>query len=131
MRRTLIPLLVVPVFVWADSSQNIQDLITQHESELVRIQQEAQTVHQQFQMIQELRRYEMNETSVSIQPSETVESIPVPNYDDILKRKKEKQARIQQYGIDLDTLYLRHKELNERRDALFNEIEHLKRVPEE
>lgn len=131
MKRVLILLLVVPVFVWADSGQNIQDLISQHESELVRIQQEAQTVHQQFQMIQELRRYEMNETSVLIQPSVTVESIPVPNHDDIVKRKKEKQARIQQYGIDLDTLYLRHKELNERRNALFNEIEHLKRTPEE
>ncbi len=131
MKRILVLLLIVPAFVWADSSQNIQDLISQHESELVRIQQEAQTAHQQFQMIQELRRYEMSETSVSIQPSVTVDSMPAPNYDDIVKRKKEKQARIQQYGIDLDTLYLRHKELNERRNALFNEIEYLKRTPEE
>ena len=131
MKRILILLLVVPAFVWADSSQNIQDLISEHESELIRIQQEAQTVHQQFQMIQELRRYEMNETSVLIQPSVTVGSSPVANYDDIVKRKKEKQARIQQYGINLDALYLRHKELNERRNAFFNEIEHLKRTPEE
>ncbi len=131
MQRILILLLVVPAFVWADSSQNIQDLISQHESELVRIQQEAQTVHQQFQMIQELRRNEMNETSVSIQPNVAIDSMQALNYEDMVKRKKEKRARIQQYGVDLDTLYLRHKELNERRNALFNEIEHLKITPEE
>lgn len=131
MQWILILLLVVPAFVWADSSQNIQDLISQHESELVRLQQEAQTVHQQFQMIQELRRNEMNETSVSIQPNVAIDSMQALNYEDMVKRKKEKRARIQQYGVDLDTLYLRHKELNERRNALFNEIEHLKITPEE
>ena len=84
----------MPVCVWADGSQDVQDLISQHQYELNRIQQEAQTTLQQFMMIQELRRYEMNETTVLMQPSATGQSIPIPNYDDMLKDKQEKKARI-------------------------------------
>lgn len=131
MKYALILLYLIPVFVWADSSQNIQDLISQHQSELNRIQQEAQTAHQQFMMIQELRRYEINETAASMQPSMSVKSIPTPSYDEMLKDKQKKEARIRQYGVELDALYLRHKELEARRNELFNEIEHLKRTPEE
>ena len=131
MRHVLFLLFFLPVFVWADSSQNMQDLISQHQSELNRIQQEAQTAHQQFMMLQELRRYEMNEITAPMQPSATVKSIPIPNYDDMLKDKQKKKARIQQYGAELDALYLRHKELEARRNELFNEIEHLRRTPEE
>lgn len=131
MRQILILLLIAPVFVWADNGKDTQDLINQYESELVSVQQEAQIVHQQFLMIQELRRYEIQETPVSIQPSVTVNSTPIPNYDDMVKKKKEKQARIQQYGIDIDALYLRHKELLERRMSLFNEINLLKQNHEE
>lgn len=83
MRNALFLLFFMPVFAWADGSQDVQDLISQHQSELNRIQQEAQTTLQQFMMIQELRRYEMNETTVSMQPSATGKSIPIPNYDDM------------------------------------------------
>ena len=131
MRNVLFLLFFMPVFVWADGSQDVQDLISQHQSELNRIQQEAQTTLQQFMMIQELRRYEMNETTISMQPSATGKSIPIPNYDDMLKDKQEKKARIQQYGAELEALYLRNKELEANRNELFNEIEHLKRTPEE
>ena len=131
MRNALFLLFFMPVFVWADGGQDVQDLISQHQSELNRVQQEAQAAHQQFMMIQELRRYEINDASVSIQPSVNVKSIPVPSYEDILKDKKEKEARIQQYGADLDALYLQHKELDVRRNELFNEIEQLKSMPEE
>ncbi len=131
MRHLFTLLFFMPVLAWADSSQNIQDLISQHQSELNRIQQEAQTAHQQFMMIQELRRHELNETAVSMQPSVTTKSTPVPNYDDMLKDKQEKEARIQQYGAELDALYLQHKNLETRRNELFNEIEHLRRTPEE
>lgn len=131
MRNVLFLLFVMPVFVWADGGQEVQDLISQHQSELNRIQHEAQTAHQQFMMIQELRRYEINDASVSMQPSVNVKSIPIPSHEDILKDKKEKEARIQQYGADLDALYLRHKELDVRRNELFNEMEQLKSMPEE
>ena len=131
MRNVIFLLFFMPVCVWADGSQDVQDLISQHQYELNRIQQEAQTTLQQFMMIQELRRYEMNETAVLMQPSATGKSIPVPNYDDMLKDKQEKKARIQQYGSELEALYLRNKELEAKRNELFNEIEHLKRAPEE
>lgn len=131
MRHALFLLLLMPVFVWAGGGQDVQDLISQHQSELNRIQQEAQTAHQQFMMIQELRRYEINDASVSMQPSVNVKSIPIPSYEDILKDKKEKEARIQQYGADLDALYSRHKELEVRRNELFNDIEQLKGTYEE
>ncbi|MDH5551786.1 MAG: hypothetical protein OEX82_00475 [Nitrosomonas sp.] len=132
MRYALILLLFfMPAFAWADGSQDIQDLINRHQSELNRIQQEAQAAHQQFMMIQELRRYEMTETAVSMQPGVTVKSIPIPKYDDMLKDKQEKEARIRQYGAELDALYLRHKELEVRRNELFDEIEDLKRTPKE
>ena len=131
MRYVLILMFFMPVFVWADSNQNIQNLISQHQSELNRIQQEAHTAHQQFMMIQELRRYEINDVSVSMQPSVNVKSVPIPNHEDILKGKREKKAKFQQSGAELDALYLRHKEVEVRRNELFNEIEHLKRTPEE
>ena len=131
MRNVLFLLFFMPVCVWADGSQDVQDLISQHQYELNRIQQEAQTAHQQFMMLQELRRFEMNETTAPMQPSATVKSIPIPNYDDMLKDKQGKKARIQQYGSELEALYLRNKELEAKRNELFNEIEHLKRAPEE
>lgn len=131
MRQTLILLLLAPVFVWADSGENIQAQMLQYESELARLQQEAQTAHQQFMMIQELRRNEINETPIVIQPSSAAKSIPIPNYDDMVKKTQQKQTRIQQYGLDLNLLYLQHKELEERRRALFQEIDLLKKRPEE
>lgn len=48
-----------------------------------------------------------------------------------LKDKQEKKARIQQFGAELEALYLRNKELEAKRNELFNEIEHLKRTSEE
>ncbi|MDP1558431.1 MAG: hypothetical protein Q8K59_04040 [Nitrosomonas sp.] len=128
MKQVLILLLLVPVLVWADSDANINARTHQLESALARIQQEAQSTYQQFLMIQELRRSEMREMDmpVSTPPSGSVQSIPVPNYDDLVKLRQEKQERIQKYTTDLDRLYNRYQELEERRQVLFDEIDLLK-----
>ena len=131
MRQALILLLIVPVFVWADSDAEINQQLYQYESELVRLQQEAQAAHQQFMMIQEMRRHEMYEAPISTQPSASVRSVPFPKYDDMVQKDQEKQARIQQYSIDLDALYLQHKALEEKRRALYKEIDLIKRNPQE
>lgn len=137
MKQILILLLFVPVLVWADNDVNVQAQITQLESASLRVQQEAQSTYQQFQMIQELRRSEANEMQIpempvsSTLPGGSVKSMPAPNYDELVKKRQERQERINRYAADLDRLYARYRELEERRQTLTEEIDLLKQLPGE
>lgn len=109
---------LLPLIGWAQNEQQVMQL----ERDLMRVQQEAQAIHQQFQMIQELRRNEMTGASLADLPDATVESKPIPKYEEMMQRQQEKKERVERYGADLDSLYTKFNALNEERRAIMEQI---------
>ncbi|MDR4517308.1 MAG: hypothetical protein MRK00_07975 [Nitrosomonas sp.] len=112
---------------WAESEQQIIQL----EKALMRVQQDAQATHQQFLMIQELRRNEVLGSPLADLPGATAESTPIPKYEDMIQRQQERKNRIEQYTADLDQLYSRFRALEEERQLLMDQINQLEQQPTE
>lgn len=123
----LVLLLAMPIPVWADKGAEIRQL----EETLSRIQQESQSTYQQFLMIQELRRNEISEAPVTAQPNPPSKSIPIPKYEELIQLQQEKQERIGKYTADLDRLYARYRELEDEKQAIFEQINSLQQNTEE
>jgi hypothetical protein len=96
------------------------------------LNQAQQSVYQQFQMVQELRR---NETQVNppqavlnTSPSDAPYSMggansnPSLSYDENVRLQRERQERIQQYTRDLNDLYSRYSELEEQKRAVLGQL---------
>ncbi len=100
--------------------------IAQLETVLNRVQQEQQSVYQQFQMTQELRRNEIQEGHPLIVQGPSgmggVKDTPPVNYDDNIRMQRERQERIQQYDRDLNELHSRYSELGEQKRALIDQL---------
>lgn len=109
---------MLPLTGWAQNEQQVMQL----ERDLMRVQQEAQAIHQQFQMIQELRRNEMMGSSLADLPDAKVESKPIPKYEEMMRQQQEKKERVERYGADLDSLYTKFNALNEERQAIMEQI---------
>lgn len=129
MRTVLLFLLLaLSTPVWADTAAEISQL----EKTLTRIQQESQSTYQQFLMIQELRRNEIDAPlPITVPPSLSSKSIPIPKYEELVKEKQEKEDRIKKYTADLDRLKARYTELEEERQAISEQINSLERKAEE
>ena len=128
MKQIFFLLLIAPIWAWAENSVNINTQIQILEGQLVRVQQETQATFQQFQMIQELRRNEIQSVDF-MAPTVTSASIPTPSYEDRVQRDQARNERIQQYTADLDQLYQYYKELDDKRKLLIEEIDLLKQNP--
>ena len=99
--------------------------IRELERTMARVSQESQSTYQQFLMTQELRRNEMQVSPDTIPLNLTGKSIPIPSYDDLLRRRAERDERMEKYNAHLDRLYTRYKELENEREALFEKIKSL------
>lgn len=119
--------------IWANTEALDQEAqVRELEKTLTRIQQESQSTYQQFLMIQELRRNEMAEVPQAvILPNSPSQSIPIPNYEDLIQLKQEKQERIDKYTTDLDHLYARYRELEDEKQAILEQIRSLAKKPGE
>ena len=96
-----------------------------------RLTLEQQAVYQQFQMVQDMRRNEMQDlTPIILGPPAMggVKEGPPPSYDDTIRIQRERRERIEQYSRDLNQLYARYKELGNQKKALLDQIMELKRV---
>jgi hypothetical protein len=106
--------------------------VIQLEITLNQLNQAQQSVYQQFQMVQELRR---NETQVNLpqamlntSPGQApytmggVNSNPPLSYDENVRLQREQQERIQQYTRDLNDLYSRYSELEEQKRAVLGQL---------
>ena len=71
----------------------------------------------------------MMESPDNIPLNLTGKSIPIPNYEDLQRRRQEKNNRMEKYTADLDRLYTRYKELESEREALFEKIKSLEQRP--
>ena len=102
---------------WA--ADEVTEAIRRVEGALARISQEQQSVYQQFQMVQEMRRT----LQAQMQPlqSYTPPATP-PNYDDVKREEEERAQRIKDYQYELDRLYARYRELEEQKKPLLDEL---------
>ena len=96
------------------------------EAQLNQLQQEQQSVYQQFQMIQELRRTELQaQYPQVIQNSPQYEMGSPPNYEDVARQKAEREYRIKQYTEELNSLYARYREMEDQKRALLEQLDSL------
>lgn len=105
--------------------------VIQLEITLNQLNQAQQSVYQQFQMVQELRR---NETQID--PPQAVlntseapyysmgggNSNPSLNYDENVRFQRERQERLRKYTRDLNDLYSRYSELEEQKRAVLGQL---------
>ncbi len=103
----------------APAAEDIDREVRRVESALTRISQEQQSVYQQFQMVQELRRSDQ----AQMQPLQSYTSPATPpNYDDVKREEEARAARVKQYQYELDRLYARYRELEEQKKPLLDEL---------
>ncbi len=134
MRIALLLIILLTAYpVLADTEKSArQEPLRQLEKALARVQQESQSIYQQFLMIQELRRNDMSEPSMTVPlPSTPGQSIPIPNYNDLMKQKQERQERIEKYTADLDRLYSRYQELENEKQQIMEQMSAVNQKPEE
>lgn len=126
MKRLFFGLLLflLPAFaVAADNEKQLFEL----ESAITQRQQEQQTLFQQFQMLQELRRHEIaQDDQAAPVGSGLALSGEAPKYEDLARQRKDRVERIQRYTNELNELYARYQEMENERQALIEQLNGLK-----
>jgi hypothetical protein len=114
--------------VEATAQRNIPAEIAQVQGELNAVRQEQQSVYQQFEMIQGLKQdelYAQNPPVIENSPIYSMDN-PPPNYDDMVREKRERQERIDQYTSDANALYARYRELEQHKRSLHDRLRQLR-----
>jgi len=101
--------------------------IRQLQSQIFAVQQEQQSMFQQFQMLQSLRRDEQQAAHPTVIENSPIYSSdnPPPNYDDLVRDKAARDERIRQYTSDLNTLYSRYQSLEQQKQPLIARLREL------
>lgn len=132
----LIGLLILGFYFSTISAQQSGQLIIQAqiqdlEASLLRTTQHQQSVFQQFQMLQEIRRFEVAQDSLTTlsQSPQTggVLNSPIVDYDEVVRAKQDRQRKLQQYTLDLEMLYQRFQELESEKRMIMEQIDLLNR----
>jgi hypothetical protein len=94
--------------------------IRQLQAQINAVQQEQQSVYQQFQMADTLRRDELQSANPAVIENSPVYSSdnPPPNYDDMVRAKQAREERIRQYTSEVNTLFARYQELEQQKQQL-------------
>lgn len=95
---------------------------------LAAIQQEQQSVYQQFQMVQGLRASQTPPPGV---PGTLVYTPPMtpPNLEDVARERDAFAAAQARYRDELERLYARYRELEERKRSLIERIAEVATTP--
>lgn len=132
----LIGLLILGFYFSAVSAQQSGQLllnsqIQELEASLLRTTQNQQSIFQQFQMLQEIRRFEVAQDSLMALPQSPQAGAtltpPILDYDAVAQIKQDRLKRLQQFTIDLDTLYQRFQELESEKRMIMEQIDLLRR----
>jgi hypothetical protein len=103
--------------------RKVDPRIAQLEMALNLVNHEQQAVYQQFQMLQELRRNEIQDSNpLLVQGMGGVQDAPPISYEDNIRLQRERKERYQQYTRDLDRLYARYSELGEQKKAILEQL---------
>jgi len=111
---------------------NTPNKLDQLKAELSRVREEQQSAYQDYQMIMELRRNEVQERSPFMlqHPYGMSMDTPPPNYDDVLRAQQEREEQILQHTSELKRLAARYLELEDQRKSLLKQILELERNPD-
>ncbi|SET37632.1 hypothetical protein SAMN05216326_12353 [Nitrosomonas marina] len=131
MKSSMVMMLLVLLAFPLDGRTEKEQQISELERALMRVQQDAQATHQQFLMIQELRRHEMLGSQLAEFPDVNIKSGPAPEYEEALQQQQDRRGRIEKYTVDLDRLYARFRALEEERQMLMEQINQLQRQQSE
>jgi hypothetical protein len=117
--------LLMPLVVRADAEVDAE--IRQLQASIAALQQEQQSLYQQFQMTQELRRTETQDLNPGVIQNSPVYDIysPATSYEDQERAKRERLDRIQKYTQDLNSMYARYRALEDQKTALRARIDEL------
>ena len=123
MRLVLVLVLLFSSAVFAQQS-DVDAEIRQLQAQVSAVQQEQQSVYQQFQMTTTLRNDELQAANPTVIENSPVYSSdnPPPNYDDIVRAKAARDQRIRQYTTEVNTLYARYQELEQQKQQLIARI---------
>ncbi len=101
--------------------------LEQLKAELDSVRHEQQSIYQNYQMVKDLRRNEVQEGSPPMAQNPYGMSIdtPPPNYDDVLRVQGQREERIQNYTSDLRHLTARFLQLDGARKTLLRQINDL------
>ena len=108
-----------------NTERKVDPRITQLEMALSHVSQEQQSVYQQFQMLQELRRNEIQDSNPLIQGMGGVKDMPPISYDESISLQRERKERFNQHTRDLDRLYARYAELGEQKKVILDQLREL------
>ncbi|SFH55133.1 hypothetical protein SAMN05216299_12144 [Nitrosospira sp. Nsp14] len=107
------------------TERKVDPRITQLEMALNHVSQEQQSVYQQFQMLQELRRNEIQDSNPLVQGMGGVKDMPPISYDESIAQQRERKERFNQHTRDLDRLYGRYAELGEQKKVILDQLREL------
>ena len=106
--------------------RKVDPRIAQLEMALNHVSQEQQSVYQQFQMLQELRRNETQDVNqLILRDMGGVKDMPPITYDESIRVQSERKDRFNQHTRDLDRLYARYAELGEQKKAILEQLREL------
>ena len=106
--------------------RKVDPRIAQLEMALNHVSQEQQSVYQQFQMLQELRRNETQDVNqLILRDMGGVKDMPPITYDESVAVQRERKDRFNQHTRDLDRLYARYAELGEQKKAILEQLREL------
>jgi hypothetical protein len=112
LRPLLLLIALVAGPVWC--ADGIEQQVRYIEAAIGRINQEQQSLYQQFSMVQELRRNDERQLGL---PGYTVP--PSTNFDEARRQEAARAQRIREHQSELDRLYARYRELeDQKRDLL-------------
>jgi hypothetical protein len=103
--------------VW--SAESVQQQVRQVEAALARISQEQQSIYQQFNMVQELRRN--NERQLLPLAPNAAPGTP-PNYDEFKRQDEARAQRVRDLQSEVDRLYARYRQLEEQKKPLLEAL---------
>lgn len=110
------------------NERKVDPRIAQMEMALNLVNQEQQLVYQQFQMLQEMRRSEVQDINpLVMQDMGGVKDMPPISYDESVRVQRERRDRIQQHARELDRLYARYSELGEQKKAILEQLREVTR----
>ncbi|MBX9629683.1 MAG: hypothetical protein K2X67_04100 [Burkholderiales bacterium] len=130
--RNLSPLLLLlalgaPLYGHAGAGTELE--ARQIETSLGRLQREQDSVYQQFQMTQELRRVELAKPDPAALP-QNVEVTPPPlDYNELQRLREAHQQRLQDLGTEIERLYARYQDLEAKKTPLLQRLGELSRTP--
>lgn len=116
--------LVLALLAGGAFAQSPVEQMKQIEAALNLIALEQQSVYQQFQMMQELRRSAQQADVAGNAPMYGPDGQP-PNYDDMVRARQERDERYKRYSAELDRLYARYRELEQQKRPLLDRLTEL------